>query len=232
MANLNYYLNFFYLKSVISRQPLFYLLIAFSFCSTGKTQNDLIPISPNQISVIYFEKGKQEFLLGNYKKAIALFNKAIEIQPKLKEVNYQAGLAEYNLKDFVTAIVYFTTEINNNDKHLSAYIFRGISEDKIQDYKAALNDLNKANKINKKNDLVYLERANILFHTNEYKKAIIDYTTALALNPKLELAYYQMGFCNFYLKDTLSACENWKKISDIDDFKGYEKVEKICNQKH
>lgn len=175
-------------------------------------------------------KGKEAFLIGYFNKAILLFNEALRLQPNLKEVNYQAALAEYNLKEYEKAIPYFTAEIKNNAQHINSYIYRGISKYKTGHPSSAIKDLNRAIEIDAKNELAHLEKGNILLATQEFQKAITEYSITISLNPKLELAYYNIGWCFQYLKNTASACMNWRKIADMDDFEGYEKAEKILNE--
>jgi tetratricopeptide (TPR) repeat protein len=216
--------SFFYNRLPLLKGVIFALILFYS--PEYITAQNVDEQTASELS----KKGKEEFLLGNYPKAIEFYNEALKLNSGLKEVNYQAGLAKYNLKNYNEAITYFTAEIKNNTQNLNAYLYRGISKSKIGENFSALKDLDKANALDKNNALVYLEKANILFANKEYKKAIAEYSIATSLNSSLELAYYKTGWCYRYLKNTTSACLNWRKIADLDDFEGYEKAEKILNE--
>lgn len=177
-----------------------------------------------------FAKGKQQFEIGNYSKALNDFKEVIIIKKDYPSVNYVAGLSEFNLKKYSSAIHFFDQELQYNSSCINAYLYKAISYKKVQNYDAAMNVITVALNKNSDNVLLILEKANIYFEQKKYNKAITCYLKALSINENLQLAYYKLAFCEYYLKHNTRACEYWSKIEDPDDFENYEIIVKICKQ--
>ena len=204
------------------------LLFLFALFAFASNVNAICKtVIPTQTSDDFLTNGKKEFAKGNYSVSIELFEKALKLNPKAKEVNFLAGLAEYNLKDFKKAKKYFSKEVKINHTYVDAYIYRAKSNK--GSYKKALNDLQKAVILSDKNPEVYLARAELNYDYKKYDKAFDDYSLLVKLKPNLDDAYYKMGFCKYFLNDSISACEYWNKIDDLDDFEGVSQIAKICN---
>jgi len=184
-----------------------------------------------------FTKANDEFLIGNYTTAINYCNKSLEKNESQIGVNFIAGLSSYNLKDTINALKYFNNEIQINKIDYRSYLYS--AKLNIANYNAAYNNLVLALKIQPDNFLLYVgtieERKNLLTLIKALKQvkdgmAIEDYDKALKLRPNLDDAYYKLGFCKLYLADTISACNNWHKIAELDDFNEYNLIETICNK--
>lgn len=178
----------------------------------------------------FFEKGKAAFEVGNYETALENFDKCNQTTSWIENLNYYAGVASYNLKHYTKAIVYFTNEIKHNKNNQKAYIFRAMAKGRAGLYKDALRDFKKAERINNENILVYYERGNLKYDFKKYKKAIREYNKTLVIREGFEDAYYKIGLCNYYLNKLPKACENWAKLSDIDEFEKFELIEEVCKK--
>ncbi len=177
--------------------------------------------------VNYYAKGKDSFYAGNYTISIKQFLKANK--SKEKDIDYLIAMSYFNLKKYNKAITYFKKEIIINTKNFNAYIKKAESEKYLGKYKNALNDINKILNIDSTYFIAYFEKGNLNYEQKKYSAAIIDYNKALTIRKNLELAHYKIGFCYLNLKDTIQACNTWKKITELDDFEDYKKIETICN---
>ena len=175
-----------------------------------------------------FNKGKEQFEIGNYSGALIYFNQTIHLQKNHNKVYYIAGIASYNLKDYKEAKKYFKQELINNPKNINAFVFKAKSKAQLAKNRSALKDLKKALKIDSSNILVLLEKSNILFTQKKYTKAIQAYLKVNSISPKTEIVYYKLGFCEYYLNHSAGACNYWSKLEDIDDFENYETIIKTC----
>jgi tetratricopeptide (TPR) repeat protein len=175
-----------------------------------------------------FAKANDEFLIGNYTSAINYCNKALEKNKSLNDVNFIAGLSYYNLKDTANALIYFNNEIQINKTDYRSYLYK--AKLTTANYKLANDDLTLALKIQPTNFLLYFEKGNLNYYHLNYGMAIEDYTKAITLRPNLDEAYYKLGFCKLRLADTTSACINWHKIAELDDFKEFDLIETICKK--
>ena len=81
---------------------------------------------------------------GEYDKAIAHFNKAIDINPKLPGAYYGRGLAYYVKGQYDKAIADFNKAIEMNPRFAKAYNDRGITRYRLGEYDGACSDFQKA----------------------------------------------------------------------------------------
>ena len=58
-----------------------------------------VPCKSQNVDSI-FNKGKEQFEIGNYSTALTYFNQTIRLQKNHNKVYYIAGIASYNLKDY------------------------------------------------------------------------------------------------------------------------------------
>lgn len=186
-----------------------------------------VPCKSQNVDSI-FNKGKEQFEIGNYTGALIYFNQTIRLQKKHNKVYYIAGIASYNLKDYKQAKKFFNQELINNPKNINAIVFKAKSKSQLGKNRSALKDLKKALKIDASNVLVLLEKSNILFTQKKYSKAIPAYLKVNSISPKTEIVYYKLGFCEYYLNHSTDACNYWSKLEDIDDFENYETIIKTC----
>lgn len=79
--------------------------------------------------------------------------------------------------------------------------------------------------------MIYLEKGNVNYYHLKYNLANEDYLKVISLKPNLAEANYMLGFCKLKSKDTLSACNYWNNMEELDDYKDYELIKTICNKK-
>lgn len=175
-----------------------------------------------------FDSANDEFLIGNYSSAIQYCKKALLKDNSVKGVNFLAGLASYNLNDTLNAIKFFNNEIKINKTDYRSYLYK--SKLTIKNYNSANNALSEAIIMNSGNFLLHLEKGNLNFYHHKYAEAIENYNKAISLNPNLIDAYFNLGFCKLNLTDTINACKYWNKIEELDDYKEYEFIQKICTK--
>ncbi len=96
-------------------------------------------------AVVHCEKGDSYQDKGQWDKAIAEYNKAIELNPEYAEAYYNRGTAYAQGKgQFDQAISDFTKAIELNPKHAKAYNNRGITYYKLDQSDHACDDFQKA----------------------------------------------------------------------------------------
>jgi tetratricopeptide (TPR) repeat protein len=92
----------------------------------------------------FFEKGKKDSLAGNADSAIANYNKAIKINPKLAKAYNNRGVAYIWKKEYYLAVADFNKAIKLDPKDGKAYNNRAIVYAYLGETEKARQDLHKA----------------------------------------------------------------------------------------
>ena len=146
---------------------------------------------------------------GNYKGAIAAYNKAIELNPDLVDVYINRGTAKGALGDFEGAIEDFNTAIRLNPEDVSAYNNRGNAKKALGNTKEAIADYNTAIQLDPENIRAYYNRGITKEDLENYNGAIEDYDMAIQLNPEDADIYYIRGVAKNELGDFEGAMEDY-----------------------
>jgi tetratricopeptide (TPR) repeat protein len=119
---------------------------------------------------------------GQYDKAIAYFDKAIEINPRFAKAYYIRGRAYYYKGWYDKAIADFTKAIEINPYYTEAYNSRGhIKRRKYNNFDGAIADYTMVLELNPRFAWAYHNRANAYYHNGQYDKACSDWRQACEL---------------------------------------------------
>ena len=129
----------------------------------------------------------------DYDKAIADFNEAIRLDPKLALAYNNRGNAWDAKKEYDKAIADFNEAIRLDPKLALAYNNRGTAWMAKKDYDKAIADYNEAIRLDPKHAPRTTTGALAWHDKKDYDKAIADYNEAIRLDPKLALAYNNRG---------------------------------------
>ena len=91
----------------------------------------------------FLKSGNAKYALGDYKGAIADFNRSIELWPSATAYNDRAN-AKAKLEDYYSAIKDYNRALRFSRKYYRAYIGRGLAKNNIADKKGACLDWAKA----------------------------------------------------------------------------------------
>jgi len=161
-----------------------------------------------------FKIGNEEFLKGNYAKAIEYYSLDIDKSPSYSAY-YNRGSAYSNLEKFNDAISDFTQAIKLEPDSAKAYYQRGCTYDNLKRYNESVKDYTEAIQLNPDFDS-YCNRGYAYIHLKKYTEAISDYTKANELKPYNAGPYYCLGYTYLELKDYSKAEINQKKCLELD----------------
>ena len=136
--------------------------------------------------------------MEKYEKALADYNKAIEIDPDdMDNLNYRALLYQSNLDDYEKALADYLriVELDKDQEFAkSNYLYNNIGvlyKNKIKDYQKALEYYTKEIELRPVFSLGYRNRAGLYyFDLNDKEKALEDYNKAIELDPENKDHYY------------------------------------------
>ncbi len=175
MANLYYYRGRAYEQKDDSEK-------AYADLSKALELNNKLYPANISLGMIYYHR-------GSFDKAIAQYNRAIELKPEglyLCAIYTNRGNAYNSQKKFDLAIADYTKCIESNPTSTSlanAYTMRGRAYLSKKEYDKSILDSNKAIELNPKLFPAYNERG-VAFHLKgKYDEAVADFSTAINLQP-------------------------------------------------
>ena len=145
-------------------------------------------------AAIHFFKGKSYGKRGELNKAIAEFNKALEINPGFAVAYLSRGIAYGDKGNYDKAISDCNKALEINPYDPIAYLSRGISYESKGRVDQAFTDYNLALGLNPDFAIAYLNRGDAYSHFGQFDDAISDYNKAIELKPKLAPSYVNRGF--------------------------------------
>jgi Tfp pilus assembly protein PilF len=159
---------------------------------SGRAPASLPSAVPRSAADFYY-RGNTYFNNGDPGRAIADYNKAIELNPKFAGSYYNRGNAWHTKGDQDRAIADLSKAIELNPKFAGSYYIRGLAWHTKGDQDRAIADLSKAIDLNPKSAGSYYNRGHAWRAKGDQDRAIADYSKAIELNPKLASAYYNRG---------------------------------------
>jgi len=140
----------------------------------SQTQTNLT----QQTADIYYNQAVDKYDLDEYTGAIALINKALELNPQYSESYFLRASCKKQLKDYRGAITDFNTVIELNPNKYRAYVLRGGAFGILNEQKHALDDFNKAIELNSNDSDAYLFRGMTKFSLGDKEGGCLDYVKA------------------------------------------------------
>lgn len=196
----------------------------------------LVWVTKPFIASLYFDRATYYSMSGNYHKAIGMYKKSIECNPRdemahnnLGNVYRSIGLYREALKEYDEALKInpYLVEAYNNLGIL--YVNRGLYEEAIREYMLAL-------EINPNLAGVHNNLGNIYRKKGLYDKALEEYKEAISISRRFAKAYNNLGITLAEMGDMRGSLEQFEKALAVNP--NYEqaksnlkKVKEILKQK-
>ena len=160
---------------------------------TGTYYTEKIEEAPENFAH-HFHKGVfNAAVLGSYGKALADFNRAIELNPQGAAAHYNRGVVLNGLGHHEEALADFTRAIEFNPQYAEAYLNRGVVLNDLGRRGEALADHTRAIELNPQNAMAYSNRGITLNGLGRCEEALADHTRAIELNPQDAEAHSNRG---------------------------------------
>lgn len=138
---------------------------------------------PDRSAHSYTGRGFQYLSKGEYQKALADFNQALEINPKYSRAYYNRGIVYYDNENYDKAIEDYSKAIELGLRHYDVFNNRGLAYSAIGKHDLAIQDYTTALKINPNQADTYVNRGISYAQLEKLEPAISDFEKALSLNP-------------------------------------------------
>ena len=149
--------------------------------------------TPEQKAELFYEQGLLHDSVEEYAKAIASYDKALEIKPALHEAWYNRGCALGNLGRWEEAIASWDKALEIKPDLHEAWYNRGCALGKLGRWEEAIASLDKALEIKPDLHEAWNNRGNALGKLGRWEEAIASFDKALEIKPDKHEAWYNRG---------------------------------------
>jgi len=189
--------------------------------SSGQIRREVFPSvaqgsSQEQSSDYYARRGESYWRLGEYQKAIADCDKAIQLDPNNSSAYAVRGASYGWLGEYPKAIADCDKAIQLDPNYSFAYAVRGDSYRLLGEYRKAIADCDKAIQLDPNYSFAYAARGESYRLLGEYRKAIADCDKAIQLDPNYSLAYAFRGASYLGLGEYPKAIADCDKAIQLD----------------
>ena len=167
--------------------------------------------------IAYNNRGNVYSNLDKYQKALADYNKAIEMYPERVLAYNNRGNAYSELEKYQEAIADFDKAIElkpASDLHNN----RGNVYSKIEENENAIADYNKAIELDPYYASAYNNRGNVYLRLEKYQRAIADFDKAIELRPDIALLYNNRGNVYSKIEENKNAIADYNKAIELDPY--------------
>ncbi len=126
-------------------------------------------------------RGSRQLKDGDYKGALASFDRVLNLQPNTAAVWHQRGQALVNLECYTTAIASFDRALALQPDQPDTWVFRGIALIHLGQHTEALSNCEMALQLQPQLQLAWLFRGVALRYLHRYKAAYASYDRALGV---------------------------------------------------
>ena len=180
--------------------------------------------STPRYTTAYGNRGLAWAAQKEYDKAIADFDKAIELDPRYAttyhpqeaSAYHDRGLAWYAQQAYAKAIADYDEAIALDPQKASAYHDRGLAWYAQQAYAKAIADYDEAIRLDPRYTTAYGNRGDAWYAQQAYAEAIADFDKAIALDPKDACAYLNRGAAWYAQKAYAKALADYDEAIRLD----------------
>lgn len=162
-----------------------------------------------------FYKGMNQKEMKDTGRAVASFQKALEIDNNYYDAAMQLGLL-FTVKKDPIAKEYFATAIRLNPRSTEAYFGRAYYYQLIKQYQKSLFDYRKVIEYDPSNDRAYYNVGYINFEVGEYEEALRSWNICIEMNNQNIMAYYMRGLLHEQRKNYEDAKLNYDYVLQLD----------------
>ena len=145
--------------------------------------------SSTQTADDFFVTAQNKSQKGDYRGAIADYNRTLALNPNFKEVYFRRGLARNVLRDWRGAEKDYSIAVIVKPDHADAYLNRGMVKNILADWQGAKLDFDLALIFNPHHTSAYVGRGIARCQLKDCQGSVRDYNLAIGFNPSDAEAY-------------------------------------------
>ncbi|MEM9218169.1 MAG: tetratricopeptide repeat protein [Cyanobacteria bacterium P01_F01_bin.150] len=137
----------------------------------------------------YSKQGYGFFFESRYEEAIALYDKALEIDPDLYDASLGKAATLLVLQQYEEALISYDRAISLREDSFEAWFGKGAVLRKLEHYEEAIATYDRAATIKTDSPLVFYNKGLSLIDLNQYDSAIEAFQNAIQLKPDFQKAW-------------------------------------------
>jgi tetratricopeptide (TPR) repeat protein len=177
--------------------------------------------------VIHNNRGDAFAKIGEDRRAIDDFSRAIEINPGYSQAYFNRGSVLARRGHYREAIDDFSRAIELHSGFAEAYYNRARLLARLGQTEQALRDLARAIEIDPRNAAAFYNRGTIYGGLGEDRKALADFNRAVEINPRHARAYHNRGVAHLRLGSERQAIEDIKRAAGL----GYDEARRFLSSR-
>ena len=158
--------------------------LAGEFAAAVVLNTELLQLKPADPR-IYYNRGNAYYKMRDLERALADFNEALKIAPKLYFALMSRGNVYSQKQRFDEAIADYDRAIALKPDQFLIYFNRGIAFGRRGDFVKALLDFDEAIRLNPQDALSYSSRADVFYLQRDFERAARDYAQTVKLDVSL-----------------------------------------------
>lgn len=180
----------------------------------------IISAAPDQVAAYqYGNRASAYARLGQYKKALADYDKALKLEPTNYSLQLGAALCLTADRQYARALKTYIELHNMEPDNNEVLMQKGFCRQCLGDKKGALNDFNQAIKNDSTTARWFTYRADLLTELNQADLACADFISAANLEPNSEVAQYTAAKSCKALKRQALALHFYDRLSQFPNFR-------------
>ena len=144
-------------------------------------------------AIDYSNRGNTYRNLLEHDKALADYDRAIQLDPTDAEAYRGRGIVYYTLQQYKKALDDYNRAIELDPINAQSYTNRGVIYDELQQRGKALADYNEAILLDSTETKAYNNRGLVYADLHRYEEALADLSRAIELDPNYARAYFNRG---------------------------------------
>ncbi|MGI6046921.1 MAG: tetratricopeptide repeat protein [Petrimonas sp.] len=171
----------------------------------------------------YLTRGQMHLERNDTLKALADYDKAIEIDPYTAQSFSARGLLQFQLKDYNKALADLDEAIRLDPYFTGNYINRGLVKYNLNDLRGAMADYDRVIEVDENNLIARFNRGLLRAQVADNNRAIRDFDKVIEMEPENTIAYINRAMLHAEIGDNVSAIQdlNFVLNEHPDFFTGY-----------
>ena len=167
----------------------------------------------------YLTRGQMHLERKDTLKALADYDKAIEIDPYTAQSFSARGLLQFQMKDYNKALADLDEAIRLDPFFTGNYINRGLVKYNLNDLRGAMADYDRVIEMDENNLIALFNRGLLRAQVADNNRAIRDFDKVIEIEPDNTMAYINRAMLHAEIGDNASAIEDLNVVlNDYPDF--------------